>query len=886
MDNFTVPIRVTIRVQLGADEIDESLRNIVEGAVREFGYSLELGSSVQRFNYCPPDVTRLPSPDGNTELDIVINWRDTLLGKTQIVECPCDFNLSETNLVAIRECNGTSTTRAQWLPANVTACDFSVTTRRLCQLASLNTSSELLNGLDNITRAVTSIDSSGTTVASVAIQRIRDDAARNSTLANNSLNVYDNLLRVNQTVLREAQLSSKSSSRLLDSLDQIITGLPNNTKIIKDTLTVTTTTSTSSDINLSLINITVPPQLQNRASTLVEYSSTGLFISPNPDLEVTTKVTDFSAVSNSNLSAGNRLELTIPVNISFNVPSANNSDENGFLDGGGRIRCKFWDVKVDDWSEEGCNTTINATGRNVICSCNHLTGFAVLLDVRADKPPPQAEREAFTYITYIGLVVSVVCLIITLITYLGSPKLRRSEASHLLINLCFAFIGLYVTFFFATFGWQLTHPLCALIGAVLQYFFLVVFFIMAAESIDLFIKLVIVLGPKIHQFITKAIIVCWVAPVFFVVLSFAPNYQYYVNEHYCGPTNIPQYVGMLMPFGVIYIFNMTIFFIITVTLIRKSTSSKFTEVKKRNRKAEFKQQCRVAFTVAVLFGLGWGFGLLATQAIEVQAIRIIFHTLFTVCTVFQGVIIFCLYVAFSPNARSVWRKWILRKEGKPSTESSTSQAGTSKSHSTKQTTASITSSITSKGPQSRQRGTLYDNVKKTSKSKLDDEFVSIEREVSSVSDANQPLVDELKEALKRRDKKEKNVNMEPLGDELGEVTSLLSDNSSLCEDTTISLPNPNPLSLEDEGDTESINIENEDTTTFRNPFMSSRPSVRGLPRPINMEEMQLLSQSTINEGEYSNHGISIDIITNGNGLNGVGLSSETEFTANSQNELI
>jgi hypothetical protein len=319
MDNFTVPIRVTIRVQLGADEIDESLRNIVEGAVREFGYSLELGSSVQRFNYCPPDVTRLPSPDGNTELDIVINWRDTLLGKTQIVECPCDFNLSETNLVAIRECNGTSTTRAQWLPANVTACDFSVTTRRLCQLASLNTSSELLNGLDNITRAVTSIDSSGTTVASVAIQRIRDDAARNSTLANNSLNVYDNLLRVNQTVLREAQLSSKSSSRLLDSLDQIITGLPNNTKIIKDTLTVTTTTSTSSDINLSLINITVPPQLQNRASTLVEYSSTGLFISPNPDLEVTTKVTDFSAVSNSNLSAGNRLELTIPVNISFNV---------------------------------------------------------------------------------------------------------------------------------------------------------------------------------------------------------------------------------------------------------------------------------------------------------------------------------------------------------------------------------------------------------------------------------------------------------------------------------------------------------------------------------------------------------------------------------------
>ena len=69
-------------------------------------------------------------------------------------------------------------------------------------------------------------------------------------------------------------------------------------------------------------------------------------------------------------------------------------------------------------------------------------------------------------------------------------------------------MGLYITFIIALHS---THVkgLCAFVGAVLQYFFLVTFMTMAAEAINLYMNLVIVLGKKIPHYVLKAIIICW-----------------------------------------------------------------------------------------------------------------------------------------------------------------------------------------------------------------------------------------------------------------------------------------------------------------------------------------------------------------------------------------
>ena len=96
------------------------------------------------------------------------------------------------------------------------------------------------------------------------------------------------------------------------------------------------------------------------------------------------------------------------------------------------------------------------------------------------------------------------------IQFLETPcrKLRLSDNGQLLLNLCFALLGLYIFFILAIHTTAVTG-LCMLVAALLQYFFLVTFMAMAAEAINLYMKLVVVLGSKISYYCLKSVVVCW-----------------------------------------------------------------------------------------------------------------------------------------------------------------------------------------------------------------------------------------------------------------------------------------------------------------------------------------------------------------------------------------
>lgn len=67
------------------------------------------------------------------------------------------------------------------------------------------------------------------------------------------------------------------------------------------------------------------------------------------------------------------------------------------------------------WSEEGCQVdSTNLT--HTICKCKHLTNFAILMDVQATYLPP-SHAIALQIITYIGCIISVVCLVLAIITF-------------------------------------------------------------------------------------------------------------------------------------------------------------------------------------------------------------------------------------------------------------------------------------------------------------------------------------------------------------------------------------------------------------------------------------------------------------------------------------
>jgi hypothetical protein len=228
-------------------------------------------------------------------------------------------------------------------------------------------------------------------------------------------------------------------------------------------------------------------------------------------------------------------------------------------------------------------------------------------------------------------------------------------------------MGLYITFIIALHSKD-SRGFCAFAGALLQYFFLVTFAAMAAEAINLYMTLVIVLGAKIPYYVLKAVIVCWVVPFIIVIFCFAPNYENYIRSHFCRAFEAPFYIGTVIPFIIIYIFNWVVFAIIIFTLIRKQFSSKVKDLKsdKEMTAAKFvKQQLIIVLTLSFLFGLGWGVGLFATQGIPSQVVRDIIAAIFILTTAFHGVFIFIFQCLRSKDIQILWKRWffsIIRKD--------------------------------------------------------------------------------------------------------------------------------------------------------------------------------------------------------------------------------
>lgn len=79
------------------------------------------------------------------------------------------------------------------------------------------------------------------------------------------------------------------------------------------------------------------------------------------------------------------------------------------------------------WSEEGCH--VESTNRShTTCLCNHLTNFAILMDVHATYLPA-THQIALQIITYVGCIISIVCLVLTFFTFQIFKALKVRESA-------------------------------------------------------------------------------------------------------------------------------------------------------------------------------------------------------------------------------------------------------------------------------------------------------------------------------------------------------------------------------------------------------------------------------------------------------------------------
>ena len=124
----------------------------------------------------------------------------------------------------------------------------------------------------------------------------------------------------------------------------------------------------------------------------------------------------------------------------------------------------------------------------------------------------------------------------------------------------------------------------------------------------------------------------------------------------CRAQSWPFYFGLIVPFGLIYIFNIAIFIIIISSLIKRINMQK--KITKGDMHKNLKENFWITVGLTILFGISWVFGMMATAGLP-NYIRLPFDIVFTVLASLQGVFVFLFYCVRSPECRQLWKNWML-----------------------------------------------------------------------------------------------------------------------------------------------------------------------------------------------------------------------------------
>ncbi|CAI9743540.1 adhesion G-protein coupled receptor G6-like [Octopus vulgaris] len=353
--------------------------------------------------------------------------------------------------------------------------------------------------------------------------------------------------------------------------------------------------------------------------------------------QTTTKVD--SRIIAANIPNVNITNLDEPVTISFNVIDQEVTNP----------QCVYWDESSGQkprWSTEGCNTSHDEPGKTVVCSCNHLTSFAVLMNVdqRSERIEGNAKNSQYlSIISNIGCIISFVCLILTVIIHAYFKNLWKLIASKILVNLCSSLAATYLTFLvgFQAYITERT-AVCKAVAALLHYFLLTSFLWMIVEAIHIYRGLFVFKTIR-SSFIKKSSILVWSLPAVIVVITLAiRNTKNYIKiEQGCWLDKTAFYSAFLAPVAIILLFNITMFFVVMWHLNSMQNDKKSVHNTKKRRVFGIVGLC-------FLLGLPWVLAFFAfDEAAEV------FHLLFNIFNTLQGMFIFVCYCIYKKDTRDV-----------------------------------------------------------------------------------------------------------------------------------------------------------------------------------------------------------------------------------------
>ncbi|XP_065451899.1 adhesion G protein-coupled receptor L3 isoform X15 [Chrysemys picta bellii] len=332
--------------------------------------------------------------------------------------------------------------------------------------------------------------------------------------------------------------------------------------------------------------------------------------------------------------------------------------------------CSFWNYSKHTmtgyWSKQGCRLlTTNKT--HTTCSCNHLTNFAVLMAHVEVKHSDTVHDLLLDVITWVGILLSLVCLLICIFTFCFFRGLQ-SDRNTIHKNLC---ISLFVAELLFLIGINRTdQPIaCAVFAALLHFFFLAAFTWMFLEGVQLYIMLVEVFESE-HSRRKYFYLVGYGMPALIVAVSAAVDYRSYGTDKVCwlrlDTYFIWSFIGpatLIIMLNVIFL-GIALYKMFHHTAILKPESGCLDNIK---------SWVIGAIALLCLLGLTWAFGLM-----YINESTVIMAYLFTIFNSLQGMFIFIFHCVLQKKVRKEYGKCLRTHccSGK-STESSIGSGKTS-----------------------------------------------------------------------------------------------------------------------------------------------------------------------------------------------------------------
>ncbi|XP_043113751.1 adhesion G protein-coupled receptor E5 isoform X2 [Puntigrus tetrazona] len=331
--------------------------------------------------------------------------------------------------------------------------------------------------------------------------------------------------------------------------------------------------------------------------------------------------------------------------------------------GGVAYSCVYWNEYEGAWSNEGC-VRAESNSTHTVCSCSHLSSFAVLMALY-----PLQDSFELVLITRVGLVLSLVCLFLCILTFKFCRSIKGTRTSiHLHLSICLFIADLV---FLCGISSTQNKVGCGIVAGLLHFFFLSAFCWMLLEGVQLYRMVVLVFHTTL-----KHLYMCLVGygvPLVIVIISAISFSKGYGTDRHCWLSLDGSFIwSFFAPVCIIVILNSFVF-IITVWKLAEKFASLNPDLSKLRNIRGF--TVTAVAQMCVLGGM-WVFGCFLFQEEGTQVALY----LFTILNSLQGALIFFMHCLLSKPVREEYCKLITRicsRKEKKYSEFSTNQSSNS-----------------------------------------------------------------------------------------------------------------------------------------------------------------------------------------------------------------